>query len=168
MHIARRPFLRRPRLKCKFFVMLSLKCPKPVQLAIYDTTTHSERIHTGTGYAIVIINVICSLYYNVIIAYPIVFIWKSMSATLPWMSCNNPWNTPNCIEVTALLALIALLPRKTPSSDAFVYTFFTAFAGNFPQLAKTSSNATDYLAPAANLSALSTTQFKTPADEFFQ
>lgn len=37
------------------------------------------------------------------------------------------------------------------------------------QLAQTSTaNASDYLKTAVNLTALNTTQFKTPADEFFQ
>lgn len=57
---------------------------------------------TGTGYAIIIINIVCSLYYNVIIAYPIVFIWKSL---LPWTTCNNAWNTPQCIEVSTSRSL---------------------------------------------------------------
>lgn len=53
----------------------------------------------GAGYAIIIVNMICTVYYNVIIAYPIVFIWKSMANKLPWMHCNNEWNTPHCLEV---------------------------------------------------------------------
>ncbi|XP_065083593.1 sodium- and chloride-dependent glycine transporter 1 [Ochlerotatus camptorhynchus] len=53
----------------------------------------------GAGPAIVIINFICSSYYNVIIAYPMLFLWKSMQAQLPWESCNNEWNTPRCLEL---------------------------------------------------------------------
>lgn len=53
----------------------------------------------GAGYAIVIINLICTVYYNIIIAYPVVFIAKSFAKTLPWMHCNNEWNTPYCLEV---------------------------------------------------------------------
>lgn len=45
-------------------------------------------------------NVICTIYYNTIIAYPIVFIVKSMASTLPWMHCGNEWNTPYCLEIT--------------------------------------------------------------------
>lgn len=53
----------------------------------------------GVGYAIIIVNLICSLYYNVIIAYPVLFIIKSFAKALPWMHCNNEWNTPHCVEV---------------------------------------------------------------------
>lgn len=57
----------------------------------------------GAGYAIIIVNLICTMYYNVIIAYPILFIVKSFTKTLPWMHCNNPWNTPHCLEVRFIL-----------------------------------------------------------------
>lgn len=53
----------------------------------------------GAGYAIIIVNLICTVYYNIIIAYPVVFIVKSFAKTLPWMHCNNAWNTPYCLEV---------------------------------------------------------------------
>lgn len=53
----------------------------------------------GVGYAIIIVNLICTMYYNVIIAYPVLFIIKSFAKTLPWMHCNNEWNTPHCVEV---------------------------------------------------------------------
>lgn len=57
-------------------------------------------VFAGAGYAIIIVNVICTIYYNTIIAYPIVFIVKSMASTLPWMHCGNEWNTPYCLEIT--------------------------------------------------------------------
>ncbi|XP_058840189.1 sodium- and chloride-dependent glycine transporter 1 [Topomyia yanbarensis] len=53
----------------------------------------------GAGLAIVVINFICTAYYNVIIAYPILFLWKSLRAQLPWENCQNPWNTPRCLEL---------------------------------------------------------------------
>ncbi|KAK0074628.1 hypothetical protein PV326_012278, partial [Microctonus aethiopoides] len=53
----------------------------------------------GAGFAIVIVNVICTMYYNVIISYPIIFIIESMRSKLPWEDCDNPWNTPNCIKI---------------------------------------------------------------------
>lgn len=59
----------------------------------------------GAGYAIIIVNLICTTYYNVIIAYPIVFIFKSFAKTLPWVNCNNAWNTPYCLEVGSFLNL---------------------------------------------------------------
>ncbi|XP_058453847.1 sodium- and chloride-dependent glycine transporter 2 isoform X2 [Malaya genurostris] len=53
----------------------------------------------GAGLAIVVINFICTSYYNVIIAYPILFLWKTLRVQLPWENCDNPWNTPSCLEI---------------------------------------------------------------------
>ncbi|XP_055642912.1 sodium- and chloride-dependent glycine transporter 2 isoform X2 [Toxorhynchites rutilus septentrionalis] len=55
----------------------------------------------GAGLAIVVINYICTSYYNVIIAYPLLFLWKSARSQLPWENCQNDWNTPKCMELNA-------------------------------------------------------------------
>ncbi|EEB11191.1 tryptophan transporter, putative, partial [Pediculus humanus corporis] len=41
--------------------------------------------------------------YNVIIAWALRFFFASFTSELPWISCNNSWNTPNCrlLEVNA-------------------------------------------------------------------
>ncbi|KAF7993648.1 hypothetical protein HCN44_010243 [Aphidius gifuensis] len=53
----------------------------------------------GAGFAIVIVNLICTMYYNVIIAYPLLFISMSLRSKLPWEDCDNPWNTPSCLKI---------------------------------------------------------------------
>jgi solute carrier family 6 amino acid transporter-like protein 5/7/9/14 len=53
----------------------------------------------GTGFAIVIVNVICTMYYNVIISYPIYFLVMSLRSKLPWEDCNHEWNTDRCMKV---------------------------------------------------------------------
>lgn len=54
----------------------------------------------GAGYAIVIVNIICTTYYNVIISYPLLFLIKSMRNPLPWVNCDNEWNTEKCFKIT--------------------------------------------------------------------
>ncbi|XP_067624068.1 sodium- and chloride-dependent glycine transporter 1 [Eurosta solidaginis] len=56
----------------------------------------------GAGFAIVIVNFICTCYYSVIIAYPIMFLKKLFSYKLPWIDCKNEWNTKYCVEVLEL------------------------------------------------------------------
>ncbi|XP_017486474.1 PREDICTED: sodium- and chloride-dependent glycine transporter 1 [Rhagoletis zephyria] len=56
----------------------------------------------GAGFAIVIVNFICTCYYSVIIAYPIMFLSKLLSHKLPWIDCKNEWNTEYCVEVLEL------------------------------------------------------------------
>jgi len=39
--------------------------------------------------------VVC-IYYNVIIAYSLHYIFHSLTSTLPWSTCGNDWNTKVC------------------------------------------------------------------------
>ncbi|KFP98070.1 Sodium-dependent serotonin transporter, partial [Leptosomus discolor] len=48
------------------------------------------------GFAICIIGLYISFYYNTIIAWALYYLYSSFSGTLPWASCDNPWNTPDC------------------------------------------------------------------------
>ena len=52
----------------------------------------------GIGYAIVLILLLMNTYYNVLIAYALFYMFASITNELPWASCKNLWNTPNCIE----------------------------------------------------------------------
>ncbi|KAG6443995.1 hypothetical protein O3G_MSEX003166 [Manduca sexta] len=54
----------------------------------------------GAGYAVIVLNVIASIYFSAIMSYPILYIYHSMSSPLPWQSCGNSWNTVNCTEIT--------------------------------------------------------------------
>ncbi|XP_053555806.1 sodium-dependent serotonin transporter-like [Bombina bombina] len=53
-------------------------------------------IFKGIGFAICIIGLYVSFYYNTIIAWALYYFYCSFSGTLPWTNCDNPWNTPNC------------------------------------------------------------------------
>uniref|UniRef100_A0A8C1Y251 Transporter n=1 Tax=Cyprinus carpio TaxID=7962 RepID=A0A8C1Y251_CYPCA len=50
----------------------------------------------GIGFAICIIALYVSFYYNTIIAWALFYFYSSFSSTLPWTSCDNAWNTENC------------------------------------------------------------------------
>ncbi|KAI8510550.1 Sodium- and chloride-dependent glycine transporter 1 [Branchiostoma belcheri] len=52
----------------------------------------------GVGYAMVAISMMVGIYYNVVIAYTLYYLFASFTATLPWLTCNNPWNTDACIQ----------------------------------------------------------------------
>ncbi|XP_054851861.1 sodium-dependent serotonin transporter-like [Eublepharis macularius] len=57
---------------------------------------HICPIFKGIGFAICIIGLYVSFYYNTIIAWALYYLYSSFTTTLPWTSCTNPWNTPNC------------------------------------------------------------------------
>ncbi|XP_014240511.1 sodium-dependent dopamine transporter [Cimex lectularius] len=50
----------------------------------------------GIGYAVVLIAFYVDFYYNVIIAWALRFFFASFTSMLPWTTCDNPWNTPQC------------------------------------------------------------------------
>ena len=54
----------------------------------------------GLGYAMVAVDWLISLYYNVIIAHVLLYLFASLASIptqLPWVSCDNWWNTPKCL-----------------------------------------------------------------------
>ncbi|KAM8854056.1 solute carrier family 6 member 4a isoform 1-T2 [Synchiropus picturatus] len=55
-------------------------------------------IFKGIGYAICILCLYVSFYYNTIMAWALYYLFSSFQSTLPWTTCNNTWNTPSCHE----------------------------------------------------------------------
>ncbi|KAG8230300.1 hypothetical protein J437_LFUL008491 [Ladona fulva] len=39
------------------------------------------------------------MYYNTIIGWAVYYLFTSFRSELPWTSCNNSWNTPNCVPI---------------------------------------------------------------------
>uniref|UniRef100_A0A6Q2XK21 Transporter n=1 Tax=Esox lucius TaxID=8010 RepID=A0A6Q2XK21_ESOLU len=52
----------------------------------------------GVGLATVAISFIMCTYYNVIITWGLYYLFSSFQSPLPWQSCNNTWNKPNCTD----------------------------------------------------------------------
>uniref|UniRef100_H2ZHX3 Transporter n=1 Tax=Ciona savignyi TaxID=51511 RepID=H2ZHX3_CIOSA len=48
----------------------------------------------GIGFCMVILNILVSIYYNVIITYTLFYFFASLTPTLPWENCDNWWNNP--------------------------------------------------------------------------
>jgi len=51
----------------------------------------------GLGVATNLINLHMNVYYAVILAWSLRYFFASMSDTLPWSSCDNTWNTDDCV-----------------------------------------------------------------------
>ncbi|KAL3313674.1 hypothetical protein Ciccas_007723 [Cichlidogyrus casuarinus] len=50
----------------------------------------------GLGYSVVLIAFYTDLFYNIIIAWALFYFFSSFNYKLPWVSCDNSWNTVNC------------------------------------------------------------------------
>lgn len=47
----------------------------------------------GVGIAMVAVSALTSLYYNMILAWSYYYFFASFTSDLPWVSCDNSWNT---------------------------------------------------------------------------
>ncbi|XP_032833846.1 sodium- and chloride-dependent glycine transporter 2 [Petromyzon marinus] len=75
----------------------------------------------GCGIAMLIISVLIAIYYNIIICYTLFYLFASFTSALPWGSCTNEWNTPNCRgprheQMDACLGILNLTGRPLNSS----------------------------------------------------
>ena len=55
-------------------------------------------IGKGIGLAMVAVAFLCTVYYNVVIAWVLYYLYSSMQSEVPWKFCTNIWNTENCIK----------------------------------------------------------------------
>ncbi|XP_029457239.1 sodium- and chloride-dependent taurine transporter isoform X1 [Rhinatrema bivittatum] len=58
-------------------------------------------IFTGIGYASIVIVSLLNVYYIVILAWGMYYLFQSFQSQLPWTSCQQSWNTNNCVEDTS-------------------------------------------------------------------
>ncbi|XP_037098872.1 sodium- and chloride-dependent GABA transporter 2 isoform X2 [Syngnathus acus] len=52
----------------------------------------------GLGYGTQVIVTLLNFYYIIVLAWGMFYLSFSFSWDLPWSSCNNSWNTENCVE----------------------------------------------------------------------
>lgn len=52
----------------------------------------------GVGFTVILISLYVGFFYNVIIAWALHYLFSSFTAELPWVHCNNTWNSPNCSD----------------------------------------------------------------------
>uniref|UniRef100_A0A8C9G8C7 Transporter n=1 Tax=Pavo cristatus TaxID=9049 RepID=A0A8C9G8C7_PAVCR len=57
-------------------------------------------IFTGIGYASIVIVSLLNVYYIVILAWGLYYLFQSFQSVLPWAHCHQKWNTPTCVEDT--------------------------------------------------------------------
>ena len=85
---------------------------------------------SGIGYASCFLAYIVAFYYNVVIGWAFFYLFSSFTSDLPWSSCNNAWNTPNCWQLdvgkynssaAANSSVNATTERNTSVSSSFEF-----------------------------------------------
>ena len=54
--------------------------------------------HTGSGHASIVILTLLNIYYNLILAWSLYYLFMSFTSKLPWSHCDNDWNTEQCLN----------------------------------------------------------------------
>merc|ERR1712223_367161 len=73
----------------------------------------------GLGFANFMASCFVGLYYNMIIAWTIYYLFASFTSQLPWDTCDNEFNTQHCFNIGAYQACKALRINETnPIPDA--------------------------------------------------
>ena len=70
------------------------------------TCTHSILFFIeGLGITSTIVEIYVCVYYNVILAWCLYYLWASFTSVLPWATCGNEWNTEHCADFTSSTTL---------------------------------------------------------------
>lgn len=74
---------------------------------------------SGIGYAICIIALYVSFYYNTIIAWALFYFYSSFSSILPWTNCDNVWNTPDCTNYFGMDNITWTNASRSPAEEFY-------------------------------------------------
>jgi len=81
---------------------------------------HISPVFKGLGFANIFAQSFVGLYYNMIIAWTIYYMFASFTSDLPWQYCNNEFNDGNCFSVTAFKECEGMRANITDSSIIFL------------------------------------------------
>ena len=60
------------------------------------TSSNWFMFSSGVGFGMIIVPFLVGTYYNVIMAWCILYLFESFRKDVPWKHCGNEWNTPLC------------------------------------------------------------------------
>lgn len=75
-------------------------------------------LQTGVGFTVILISLYVGFYYNVIISWALFYLFSSFTGELPWVHCNNTWNSPNCSD-WADNNSVSDIYKATPAQEYF-------------------------------------------------
>ncbi|XP_030014811.1 sodium-dependent dopamine transporter isoform X1 [Sphaeramia orbicularis] len=75
-------------------------------------------IFKGVGFTVILISLYVGFYYNVIISWALFYLFSSFTGELPWVHCNNTWNSPNCSD-WADNTTVSDIYKATPAQEYF-------------------------------------------------
>ncbi|KAI0215923.1 Sodium- and chloride-dependent glycine transporter 1 [Lamellibrachia satsuma] len=104
----------------------------------------------GVGIGYIVLNALVCIYYNVIIALSLYYLFGSFQAVLPWSTCDNEWNTEHCGDPS-----IQPVTVSTAGNASIVMTTVMNHTAGGPSY-------------AANAAGINHTEKVSPSDEYFR
>ncbi|PAA61973.1 hypothetical protein BOX15_Mlig033507g1 [Macrostomum lignano] len=69
------------------------------------TVWKASPLFTGIGWSMILVTFFGSIYYNMLLAWTLMYFWKSItsfSGSLPWTTCSADWNPGNCMLIRTM------------------------------------------------------------------
>ncbi|XP_056334355.1 sodium- and chloride-dependent GABA transporter 2-like [Danio aesculapii] len=92
----------------------------------------------GIGYAGQLIVLYSCMYFTIILAWALFYLISSFSSQLPWASCDNIWNTDNCVNLAArnLTFNRTTLINSRPAATEFWERRVLSLSGGIEEIGK--------------------------------
>ncbi|GAB1291237.1 Sodium- and chloride-dependent GABA transporter 2 [Apodemus speciosus] len=91
-------------------------------------------IFEGIGYASQMIVSLLNVYYIVVLAWALFYLFSSFTTDLPWGSCSHEWNTENCVEFQRTNASLNVTSENATSPVIEFWERVVYFTATFPYL----------------------------------
>lgn len=97
-----------------------------------------DELFPGIGYASMVIVSLLNIYYIVILAWALFYLFQSFTLDLPWAKCDQYWNTPCCVsdfkrfkEDGNFTNFTTTMAPTTPATASYANGNITQCEGNF-------------------------------------
>jgi solute carrier family 6 (neurotransmitter transporter, GABA) member 1 len=74
-------------------------------------------IFKGVGYAAAVMAFWLNTYYIIVLAWGLYYLFHSFSFELPWSTCDNWWNTENCISNYNNVSNVTFDKSRSPAAE---------------------------------------------------
>uniref|UniRef100_H2ZHX4 Transporter n=1 Tax=Ciona savignyi TaxID=51511 RepID=H2ZHX4_CIOSA len=123
----------------------------------------------GIGFCMVILNILVSIYYNVIITYTLFYFFASLTPTLPWENCDNWWNNPTHCSTKFVERCTLSLTEEQARNQSFPTLNITSFIYPETTVSNATQIATDLGVPVASICIdITKTRGTNPSEEFWE
>jgi solute carrier family 6 amino acid transporter-like protein 5/7/9/14 len=86
-----------------------------------DVYSHLSPLFSGLGFANVLCTTFLVVYYNIIVAYTIYYLFASFNPQLPWDGCDSEFNTPFCFDINDYKECVSQRESGNISSDSIYF-----------------------------------------------